>query len=449
MKNLTDEERASSLRYSLWDAMFSSMMTTLTTAFFTAFAVALGADNIFIGLLSSVPLTAWTLIQIPAARMLEYREDRKTVAMISFLLARLMIVPVISIPFFFMDSPLPVLLLFVTASSLFMAFSNPAWSSWMGDLVPNSIRGRYFGKRLRRSTLFSVASLVFAGVVFSLFPRDGMAGFQIIFTVALACGMISLAYLKRVKEPPFRKHAELKPEKDENVSLRKHRKMRKFLLVFLVWHLGVTLSAPFYVVKILTTLNAGYVWVSVQAIIMSLSMASTQKLWGRTFDRFGGKVILSMCALGASVYPLLWIFVTDPFQMIPIEIIGGLAWGGFNLAYFNYLLEVSPSENRHTFSAFFNTVYGIAGIAGPLAGGFIAEYFVTRVLLVFSGLDALFFLSWIVRLLGVILFFRFLEEVSIRPKISASYVFGEMVKYGHKKAVSRVFIRARKAAKKS
>ncbi len=440
---ITDEERTSSLRNSVRDAIASSMMTTLTTAFFTAFAVALGADNIYIGMLSSIPLSVWTIAQMPAAKLVERMPRRKEITIAASLLARLMLIPIASIPFFFLDAPLPVLLFFVSASSFFTAFASPAWSSWMGDLVPNSIRGKYFARRLRLSTLFSVGSLVFAGAVFCLFPENGLTGFQIVFAAAVACGIVSLFFLRMMHEPKFLKKGEMAPEKDETTSLRKHRRMKKFLIIFMVWQVGVTLSAPFYVVKILTQLDAGYVWVSIQAILMSLSMASIQKLWGRSFDMFGGKLLLSICALGASVYPLAWIFVTAPIQMVPIEILGGIAWGGFNLAYFNYLLEVSPSGSRHTFSAFFNIVYGAAGVAGPLIGGLLAEYFAERALLSLTGLNAVFLISWMLRLLGAVLFIKFLEEVPMRPRITASFVFGEMAKYGHKKAVSRVFIRGR------
>ena len=97
---MTEEERASTLTNSVRDGIASTVMTTLTTSFFTAFAVALGADNIFIGLLSSLPLSIWTIAQIPAARLVEQRSGRKEITMVSCLMSRLMIIPIASIPFF-------------------------------------------------------------------------------------------------------------------------------------------------------------------------------------------------------------------------------------------------------------------------------------------------------------------------------------------------------------
>ncbi len=441
---LSDDERKRSLDSSVRDAMFSAMMFSLTSSFFGAFAVALGADNFFVGLLASVPLLFWTIAQIPSAKVVESIGRRKKLTISSLLVSRLMFIPIILIPTaLFSGDPL-FLIIFVSISSFFAAFSNPAWASWMGDLVPSSVRGRYFGRRMRMHNIFLMTGLIAAALVFTAFPTaTGFAGFQIIFATGLACGMISLIFLRRMSEPKFVPTEDLDiPE--EHVSIRKNRRMKKFIAAFFIWHFGVMLSAPFYVVRLLKYLNADYTWVSIQALLMGISMAAFQTAWGRSTDKFGGRVILSLCAIGAAFYPLLWLFPTEPFHIIPIEILGGIAWSGVNVAYFNYLLEISPSQKRTFFLAMFFVVFGMAGTLGPLAGGMISEYFTETSFFSFTGLEVVFLFSWMIRLAGALLFIKMLEELPIRTKVKTSYVFGEMVRYGQKKAVSSIYLTGRK-----
>ncbi|MBN1896273.1 MAG: MFS transporter [Candidatus Aenigmarchaeota archaeon] len=435
---ITEEERSSSMNYSLMDSLFSSAGLTLTTTMFSAFAVAIGADNIFIGLLASIPLIFWTVMQIPAYKLVDFRFPRKLITISALGISRLMVVPIIFIPFMPADSRLMTFLVLVTLSSLFGAIAGPSWSSWMGDLVPSRIRGKYFSKRLRLASLFSIMGLILATGVLAFSADSSLTGFQIIFSVGLAAGMIALFFIARMKDPGFSRS----PDFDDYSGTAK--RFRKFILMFFIWHFGVTLSAPFYVVRLLSDLNAAYFWVPVQVITASAAMVFFQTAWGKYADKFGSRVIMLIGAVSASFYPFVWLFVQNPYQMLPTEILSGFAWGGFNLAYFNYLLEISPEGKRHRYSAFFYLTFGVAGVLGPITGGLISAYFAESYLLWFTGLEVTFFISWIFRLAAAILFIKFLEELNFRPVVSMSYVFGEMVRYGHKRAVSRVYMTSKK-----
>jgi len=438
MAMLTEEERKKSMDCSVRDAFFSSILFYLTSTFFGAFAVALGADNVYIGLLASVPLVLWTLAQIPAARAVDRKGSRKRITMVSLLLSRIMLVPIALIPVLFIQNALLFLIVFVSLSTFFAAFSNPAWASWMADVVPESIRGKFFGRRLREYTLASIYALLFSSVVLSIFQKPDLTGFQIIFTVGVAAGLISVYFIGRMKDPGMPDTAGTGES-----SLRhfwQNTMMRKFILIFFVWHLGVTMSVPFFVVRLINYMGAGYEWVAFQVITFSISMAAFHSLWGRYLDRFGSRVILSLCALGSAFYPFFWLFARVPMHVIPIEILSGIAWSGVNLAYFNYLLEISPYQKRHFYLALFYIVFGLAGIMGPITGSILASAFESQSFLTFTGLEVVFFFSWIVRLLGAVLFIKFLEEIPIRQKVKTSYVFGELMKYGQKKALTGVYL---------
>jgi MFS family permease len=443
---ISERDLEISLKHSMRDSVFNSIAFSFTSVFFAAYAIALGAGSAYIGMLAALPVVFWTAAQIPAAWLVERIRRRKVVVMLAMAGSRAMLVPLMVIPFIEGSGQLYALLGFITASSFFSALADPAMTSWLGDLVPHRIHGYFFARRLRMSKLFSVVALVFAGITLGFFPASDLRGFQIIFLLGIMFGFMSLLGVFRISEPP----SKIKRNDALDKYYRRtpsYRRLKRFLAAFFVWHIGVTISTPFFVVKLLDGMRAPYYWVSVMAVAMSMSMVSFQALWGRHNDRFGSRAVMILAASAAAFYPFLWMFASQPVHAIPIEIFGGMTWAGFNLTYFNYLLEISPSQRRHRFSAMFSIVMGSAGVIGPLAGGWLSGYFESRHLLVFTGVDAVFFISWTVRLIGALLFATLLEEIDVRGKVKVSYVFSEMVRHGHRRLVSMVHVKERAGMK--
>jgi MFS family permease len=121
-------------------------------------------------------------------------------------------------------------------------------------------------------------------------------------------------------------------------------------------------------------------------------------------------------------------------MLLPVEIFSGMMWAGFGLANYNYMLEVAPSRARAVYAAMFNVVIGVAGVLGPISGGFVAAYFANNALLGISWLTefrVLFLITGLIRLASGFLFWAFLGEVvEKRERVQPGYVFGQMLKYG-------------------
>ncbi len=104
---------------------------------------------------------------------------------------------------------------------------------------------------------------------------------------------------------------------------------------------------------------------------------------------------LSACALVIPIFPALWILVTAPWQVIFINIPAGIFWTGLNLAAFNLLLELTPTEARADSAALYQFMVAGAMVLGPLLGGYLADAY---------GFNATFAVSAIGRLLGALAF---------------------------------------------
>ncbi|MDI6721658.1 MAG: MFS transporter, partial [Candidatus Aenigmarchaeota archaeon] len=427
MEQFDDAKRRIGMKYSTYDGMFASMMDALTSAFLSAFALALGAGNVMIGLLSSIPQVLWTANQLTSAWAIERTGKRKKIAVLSALLSRLIWLPIAFLPFLFPS--LTMLILLVSLSTMIGAFTGPAWASWMADIVPDEIRGTYFSNRNRATALAGLVATISAGLFLDIFPKGTTVGFTIIFIAGVICGAISASFLAKMPEPPY---AVMKTKFSESVRHAfRNRRFRKFIVIYFIFRFGVMFGAPFMVVDLINNMHAAYIWISITAAASTIAGILARGSVGKVSDMFGHRPVLIIGIVGTALTPLGWAFATAPEHIIFVNIINGIAWAAADLALFNYLLETSPREKRATYAALFWIVMGAAAILAPIAGGFYGDYMAGKTFLGFQGLKAVFIVSFFLRLAAGLLFWKFLEEVvEKREKAPTVEVAQEMFRTG-------------------
>ncbi len=398
------KQREKGLKYATREGVFATLMVSLCNNFLSPFALALGATNVVIGLLSSVPSIFWTSAQIPAARLAEVVRDRKLLVFLTSLISRLFWLPILLLPFLSL-SPLPVLIVLVTLSTSIGSLAGPAWASIMGHLVPGDKRGSYFSRRNYLCTAAGMIATFSAGWFLDLFSKGDFTGFVTIFSLGLLFGVLSSLSFHRIPRLKFEPVDEVNVFRDFRRISRNH-KFRTFLKIYFLFQFGLMVAGPFFVVQLLENLKASYLWLSLLSVTTGLSTLMVLKKWGSLCDQFSHRSVIVLTSFGISLIPFLWLFASEPAHVIPINVLGGVMWGGFNLALFNYLLEISPSGRRPAYTAIFWTVVGLANIVAPLMGGYIADYFASYE----YNLKILFFLSFAFRLTAAFLFWKFLEE---------------------------------------
>ncbi|MGB7569823.1 MAG: hypothetical protein WBM07_18315, partial [Chitinivibrionales bacterium] len=91
----------------------------------------------------------------------------------------------------------------------------------------------------------------------------------------------------------------------------------------------------------------------------------------------------------------------------------GVAWGGFNIANFSYLLHLTEKEKSDHYIAFASVVTAIATFVFGVLGGFLA----TRLPVWFDWqLQSLFALSSLLRIIVVLVLFRLFKDDTARAK---------------------------------
>src|SRR5581483_3784861 len=111
-KELTEQEVQRGLRYVIGDGLAAEAMTALTGgAFLVAMALLMGANNFQIGLLAAMP-TFTNTFQLLSIWLVRRYNNRRAIAVLCALLARIPLLVIGSLPFFFSSSTTVEVLIF-------------------------------------------------------------------------------------------------------------------------------------------------------------------------------------------------------------------------------------------------------------------------------------------------------------------------------------------------
>jgi MFS family permease len=437
-------ETRKSLLCSIMEGNFNAAASNIQSTFAVPFALALGASNSEVGIMSSMQNLAGTAGHLPGAMLTKYM-SRKKIWFITQVMARILVwIPILFLPFLELSHRILILTSLLVISNFFLSVRGPPWSSLMADIVSVKIRGRYFGLRNLLLGICGVFATLIAG--FLVVPY----GFHTIFLFSMAFATMSIFFFMRIKEPPIKRQFHYKytfsfsPGKWYQ-SMKLNRNLMVFTSYLFFMNFAMDMAAPFYIVYMLKNLNIGYEWFAVAIVAGILVKALMNKYWGRLIDKFGSRRILIVCGLLTCFVPFGWMLASNLWQVILVKMYDGLVFSGFELVIFNYLLEVVPEKNSQNYIATHNFTIGFGSVAGNLIGGFLAQALGGVVFLWMAGLQVLFLGSFLLRL-GCFSALMFTKDENTKElkTVPARYVFWDAVAFGPISAMKKIALFARR-----
>ncbi len=417
---LVEESLKKNLKLSVLEGAFGTVMGTfIGGVFLTGFALLLGANDMIIGLLAALPAFA-NLIQIVGSYIISKVGSSKRVCIVTILLHRLTWGIVTGLPFILFTDGFYVFrvwifVLFLGVSSIFASLSGVAWMSWMADLVPREMRGRFFALRNMWAQAVGMILAVLGGKFMDEW-RGRFAGnellesygFSILFGMGVIFGLASIVLISRIQEPQ-------RSQKVEASFLHQLKRpfldpvFKKFMRFSVVWGFCVAVSGPFFGVYMIKTLGVPFSTISIFGLLSGITNIVGTRFWARFIDTIGSKPILIICGMAAALVPVLWIFAA-PGQyaiLFIIHILSGLCWSGIGLASGAMMMNIAPAKSNSVYFAVFAAVTGLSGAVAPIVGGVMGELFQGLRIgfgqLSIADLQLLFLASSILRLLSLLL----------------------------------------------
>ena len=362
----------SSLKAAIKEGATSNASTVMTSNYIIPFALFLGANNKDVGFLVVIQNLGLAIAQIPGARMAGIY-SRKAIWYFSMILSRILwlLVPIVLI---LPGNQLAAFMIIIFIIFFLNGLRNPAWTSMMGDIVPQNIRGAYFGKRNMIAGIAGILSLMASGLIVEYL------GFNWLFFLAAAIGLVSIFFFLDVTDPGMKKKFEYRHTINLDISriknsIRKNPDFFWFTSYMVMISFAIAIASPFYTVKMLKTLDIGYVWYAAVITIDALVAIFSQPYWGKFIDRYGDKAILAITGAAICFIPFAWIFANNIPLLILVNAFDGFVFSGFTLVTFNFLLAALPEDKKTSYIANHTFLAGIGTILGTMFGGFLAIFF--------------------------------------------------------------------------
>ncbi len=363
-------------RKMVWlDGLVTSASESFIANFINPYALTLGATNAQIGWLSALTNLAGVIGQLPGARLDERGVSRKRLVMVcGGGIARLLLIAMALIPLVFGGgAAIYVFIALIALRSFMNQIGVPAWSTLAADLVPASIRGRYFASR---NIALAIAALIITPLAGRLADLLGLPrGYQAIFLLGGLIGFGATAIFSRIPEPPRQRPAAAEAAALRNpwAALRSQPQFAWFTAIAFIWNLGIMVAGPFFSVYLVRDLSASLTQIGLLAAINSLAAIFGQRLWGRLADRRGPEWVVLVAGGGTPLIPALYALMPNPWLLLPVEALSGFAWAGYGLANFNLLLDLTPAAQRVRYIALYQVAVFTASFIGPLIGSALAN----------------------------------------------------------------------------
>jgi MFS family permease len=424
--------------------------TAIGGAPFSIFTRDLGATEFQIGLLASLPFLA-SLVNMPASLLTERTGARKKLFLIGLYAQRLLWIPIAVVPVYMLThghARAAAVLVFMGMMLLMHslgALGGPGWLSWMADIVPERVRGKYFSRRRQWGIVSAIPTALAVGWLLDhcVAAGDALGALKlcaILFMCAAVFGVVDIHLFRYVPDVP------MEPKKRESMLKLMAGPLRDKQFLHFAGFVATLTFAVSFMGQFVTFYLMDKVGVNGTGIQLMLLVAplvtqlAVLPVWGCAADRMGKKPVLAIASLGLVPVGLGWCFRGPGMNWLGylLSAAGAALWTGVEVANLNFVLEFSGSSDADdekdgaggaateercgsAYVAVNSVVINIAGCLGGLASGIIAKVLKDWHLdLAWIGLhsitfyEVLFALSGVLRLVAAVAFLPGLREPAAR-----------------------------------
>jgi len=369
------------VRLSFAQAMLGAVYGASTGGMFLiGYALLLGATNVQIGLMSTIPMLCIG-VQLGTAALIERGVSRRWLTVVAALLNVACWVLIILIPYAFSrasaSTRVSLLIAVITAVTFFAYISGNARGSWVGDLIPARFRGTFFGRLAMYGGIVASVFAIGEGAFLDVVKQHGLAAFSTLFGFGMLFGIANAVLFQPQADVPAPRHkdgAHLLPMVREAFS---NHELMLVMFFAICWSMQ-SVAGPFYATYMLRDLKMPFVGVGVLNACVMLAFLVSSPFWGRAIDRWGCRPVLRLSALVLGSLQFVWLGLSSAhavFCVIPIvNLFAGAAAGGVSVALNTLLYKTTPSRGRSVQFAIYSIVVTLLTAPLPVLGGYLPAW---------------------------------------------------------------------------
>jgi len=375
-----EQQIARAIKLSYAQAMLGSIYAaSVGGMFLISYALKLGATNVQIGLLSTIPML-FIGVQLLSAALIERGVSRRLLTVIGALGNVLGWVIIIFIPYLLRDAgptvKIGALIAVIALVTAFAYISGNARGSWVGDLIPANFRGTFFGRITMYGGIIGTCFALVEGRFLDVVSRYGISAFSLLFAFGILIGLAnSLLFLPQADMPLQQRDAAFGRYLGDAF---RNRALIVVMIYALLWSLQ-SIAGPFYNTYMIRDLKMPFLGIGAVNALVTFSMIFFSPFWGRIVDRYGCRPILIFCTFCMAPIPLVWLFIGKGqahlvyLLISPINLVGGFLIAGISVALSTLIYKVTPNAGRSVQFAVYSIIVTLAAAPMPYLGGFLTD----------------------------------------------------------------------------
>ncbi len=347
----------------------------ITTTYLTNVLNEVGVSDALSGIISSFAIFC-QMAQMLSVTLGKTKSHFKSVFIILRRINELTFALLYIVPFFDIsaNAKTAILIGLLIFGQVVMNYTAPALQNWMGSAVDPAERGRFTAKKEMVSLLTGMVFTVIMGRMVDYFEAMGdmRSAFYVISAVIILLSLLhmgsTLAFPKP-KEEIMPSGSIIKAYK----QIIKNKAFRRLIAVDILWQIAASI-ASFNGVYQRNTLGFSMTFISIIAMVASLSRAAISLPFGKLADKIGWARMLSIAFLIAGG-GYAFLAITNPsngsvFYTV-YAVLYAVSMAGINGGLINITFNYIPPEQRTTAIGLKFTLGGLSGFLVSLVYGVI------------------------------------------------------------------------------
>jgi len=357
-----------------------TVILNLYNPFLLMFAKRMGAQNIHIALLSSMPPLVAILVLIPFGILIERANRKKKTVLLMISLISIFYLSIAFVPLIpdraKMITYVVLIGLMNGPGSLYLA----TWQSFFADTFSSKEINRVYSLRSKYGAFFGLLTVLLTGLALTEIPKtDGerLVIYQAFYFACFIFSLLQIYFLSRVKEQTDMPSAKGNSSSLTSFGKRDIKEMFRnknfivFCICVFVFHITWQMGWPLFFIYNVDYAKLDELQIGIVTVAMGLAQFLTFSFWGKLIEKKGSRIIIIFGAFGLSVTPLFCVKLVGFFPLVMINIFSGIAIACFTLSLFTSLIETLPGTKKTLYTSVFNTFINISGFISPLIGVWI------------------------------------------------------------------------------
>lgn len=360
----------------IFEGIAFTMIFNLYNPFVQLFAKRMGADDIHIALINSLPPLVAIFVLIPCGIFIERINRKKQTTMFLIFLNSLFYAAIAFVPFIPNQLKVIIYVMLIGLMNMPGSLYQTTWQSFFADTFKGTQANRVFSLRSKYGAFFGLLTALLTGWLLTSIPKtdaDRLVVYQFFYAACFLISLLQLIFLSKVRKYEAPETADTGKQlvsfkKQDFKEMFANKKFVIYCLCALFFQFTWQMGWPIFFIY-----NADYAKLNefqfgLLSVTVGIMAFLSYSLWNRLLEKHGSRLMIIFGVLGLTISPFLFTTLISFQVMIVINIMVGAAVACFTLTLFCGLLETLPESKKTVYISVFNTMLNISGFISPLIG---------------------------------------------------------------------------------